>query len=580
MALAVTPGWPTRGPRDDATSATRRAGRLPTGAVVGENPGMNIEQMVAEVFPRSEDVPPAVRLAAPLEQRVHLVNGQLRPWEGPTLEAVSPVRLRSVTGLSPVSVGRFPSLGEREALEALSAARGAYDSGQGAWPTLPVSERIRHVENFARLMVAERARVTNLLMWEVGKSQADSEKEFDRTVQYIRDTCDALKELDRVSSRFTIAEGIFGQIRRAPLGVVLCLGPFNYPLNETFTTLIPALIMGNTVVVKPPRFGVLLWTPLLPALRSAFPAGVVNTIYGDGAKIIGPLMSSGGIDVLAFIGRSRTADILKKQHPRPHRLRSVLGLDAKNPAIVLADADLDLTVAECVTGSLSFNGQRCTALKIIFVHRRVADAFLERFGAAVSQLRCGAPWVDGVAITPLPEPGKPAYLKELIADATAQGARVVNANGGAAKESFFFPAVVGPVGESMRLWREEQFGPVVPVAVFDDIEAPIRYIVESDYGQQVSLFGQDPTTIARLIDPLVNQVCRVNLNSQCQRGPDTFPFTGRKDSAEGTLSVSDALRVFSIRTLVAAKATDANKVLVTDILRDRHSNFLSTDFIF
>ena len=103
--------------------------------------------------------------------------------------------------------------------------------------------------------------------------------------------------------------------------------------------------------------------------------------------------------------------------------------------------------------------------------------------------------------------------------------------------------------------------------------------MESSFGQQVSLFGSAPGTLARLIDPLVNQVCRVNLNSQCQRGPDAFPFTGRKDSAEGTLSISDALRVFSIRTLVAAKGTEANKALVSGIVRRRRSSFLSTDFI-
>ncbi|MDD2837653.1 MAG: aldehyde dehydrogenase family protein, partial [Sulfuricurvum sp.] len=116
--------------------------------------------------------------------------------------------------------------------------------------------------------------------------------------------------------------------------------------------------------------------------------------------------------------------------------------------------------------------------------------------------------------------------------------------------------------------------------VFDDISEPMEYVIESDYGQQVSLFGTDPHRIAELIDPLVNQVCRVNLNSQCQRGPDIFPFSGRKDSAEGTLSVSDALRVFTIRTLVAAKETDDNRDLIRSIVRDRSSSFLSTDFIF
>jgi glyceraldehyde-3-phosphate dehydrogenase (NADP+) len=156
---------------------------------------------------------------------------------------------------------------------------------------------------------------------------------------------------------------------------------------------------------------------------------------------------------------------------------------------------------------------------------------------------------------------------------------VINPAGGTVNETFFYPAVLYPVNENMRVYHEEQFGPVIPVLSFNDINQPIRYMVESNYGQQVSIFGSNPDVIADLIDPLVNQVCRVNINSQCQRGPDTFPFTGRKDSAEGTLSVSDALRVFTIRTLVAAKEGDLNKALITDIVREHKSNFLSTDFI-
>jgi glyceraldehyde-3-phosphate dehydrogenase (NADP+) len=185
----------------------------------------------------------------------------------------------------------------------------------------------------------------------------------------------------------------------------------------------------------------------------------------------------------------------------------------------------------------------------------------------------------GVTVTPLPDQDKPAYLSELIADAAQLGAQVVNERGGSVYGSFFYPALVYPVNEQMRLYHEEQFGPVVPVLPFDDIGIPIRYIVESPYGQQVSIFGRDPAALASLIDPLVNQVCRVNINSQCQRGPDIFPFTGRKDSAVGTLSVSDALRAFSIRTLVAARDLDANKALISAIVRERRSNFLSTDFI-
>ncbi|MEI7483057.1 MAG: aldehyde dehydrogenase family protein, partial [Elusimicrobiota bacterium] len=315
------------------------------------------------------------------------------------------------------------------------------------------------------------------------------------------------------------------------------------------------------------------------AFRDSFPKGVVNTLYGEGRKIIGPIMKTGKVNVLAFIGSSKVADILKQQHPAPHRLRCVLGLDAKNAGIILPDADIDLAVKECVTGALSYNGQRCTALKILFVHRSIQNEFLEKLVAGVDLLKAGMPWEPEVKITPLPEDEKIPYLADVIADAKKHGAKVINDAGGLTNGNFVHPAVVFPANDKMRLWREEQFGPVIPVVPFDDIKEPLKYVVDSDFGQQVSVFGSDESKIAPMLDTLVNQVCRVNLNSQCQRGPDAFPFTGRKDSAEGTLSVSDALRVFSIRTLVAAKDSDANKRLIRDIIRQRKSKFLSTDFI-
>ncbi len=532
-------------------------------------------------FPLIEEIPDRFRFSALIRQDEYLINGELLKWQGPLQEVFSPVCTRDREGTtSQVLIGSYPMLTSKEAKMALAAAVGAFDHGRGHWPTLSVEERIACMEDFTFRMKERRESVIRLLMWEIGKSYADSVKEFDRTIDYIRDTIDAVKELDRNSSRFQIEQGIIGQIRRSPLGVVLCMGPFNYPLNETFTTLIPALIMGNTVIFKPPKYGVLLHQPLLEAFRQAFPPGVVNTVYGDGPQVVGPLMESGQVDVLAFIGSSRVASILKKQHPRPHRLRSVLGLEAKNPAIVLADCDLDLAVNECLLGSLSYNGQRCTALKIIFVHESIAEEFNGKMAAAVNNLICGMPWDEKVQITPLPEAGKTEYLGELVDDAVKKGAVILNADGGKIDHTFFTPALLYPVTKDMRLWQEEQFGPVVPIVPFNDIKEPLDYVTSSNYGQQLSIFGENPDDIAHLIDPLVNQVCRLNINSQCQRGPDVFPFTGRKDSAEGTLSVSDALRVFSIRSLVAAKSTELNKHIITSIVKEDKSNFLSTDFIF
>ncbi len=524
-------------------------------------------------------IPEQYKPNIPYIQSEYLINGKIRKWEGDFQEVYSPVSYQHNEIIGNF-LGAYPLMGKKEALEALDAAVIAYDNGKGAWPSMKIEERINYIRRFVLLMKEQKELVVKLMMWEIGKSLPDANKEFDRTVDYIQDTIEAIKALDRDSSRFTVSQGIIAQIRRAPLGVVLCMGPFNYPLNETFTTLIPALIMGNTVIFKPPKLGVLLHHPLLRAFQSVFPKGVVNTVYGNGETVIGPLMQSGLINVLAFIGSSRVADLLKKQHPKPHRLKCVLGLEAKNPAIIMKDADLDATVRECLLGALSFNGQRCTALKIIFVQEEIVSRFLETLSMMVENLKQGLPWEEGVDITPLPEPGKSEYMTELIDDAISHGAHVVNPTGGKFDGSSFFPAILYNVNNQMRIYHEEQFGPLIPVVSFKDIKEPLDYVVGSNYGQQASVFGNNPQEIAALVDILVNQVCRVNINSQCQRGPDNFPFTGRKDSAEGTLSISDALRVFSIRTLFAAKENEGNKKIITTILKDDYSNFLNTDFIF
>jgi glyceraldehyde-3-phosphate dehydrogenase (NADP+) len=348
---------------------------------------------------------------------------------------------------------------EEAAIAGLNAAVRAWDHGRGSWPTMSVAARVAAVEAFAAEMSKVRDELVNLLMWEIGKSFDDSIKEFDRTLQYIHKTVDAVKELDRTNSRFSLDGGVIAQVRRAPLGVCLSMGPFNYPLNEMYTTLIPAIIMGNTVVVKPPKFGVLLHQPLLRAFAESFPPGVANFIYGKGATITPALMKSGSVDVLALIGSSRAADMLKREHPRPHRLRSILGLEAKNPALVMADADLNVAVREIVAGALSSNGQRCTGLKLTFVHSSIADVFLEKLSEAINALPIGLPWDQGVKLTPMPEFHKAETMQALVDDAVNKGAQVVNADGGSACETLYFPAVVYPVRPGMELYTKEQFGP-------------------------------------------------------------------------------------------------------------------------
>lgn len=524
-------------------------------------------------------MPPIVKPQV-LDIQDYLLDGQILPWEGPFTKVYSPIKSQSAEDAHLAYLGSYPEMDEEAALAALNAACKAYDRGRGLWPTMAVEDRIAAVEKFAKLVIAEREHIVQLLMWEIGKSRTDAEKEFDRTIEYIYLTIDELKNLERTQSRFVIEKGIIGQIRRTPLGVVLVMGPYNYPFNETYTLVLPALIMGNTVVMKPPRPGTLMHYYLQKAFQESFPPGVINYIYGRGSVVVPPLMQSGRVNVLAMIGTSRVADSLKKLHPKSNRLKSILGLDAKNPAVILPDADVSTAASECITGAFSFNGQRCTAIKIIFVHRSLTNAFLKEFSAKADALKVGLPWEEKVNITPLADENKPKYLQELVEDAIRKGAAVQNATGGRRNDPFYAPTVLYPVNASMRIYHEEQFGPVVPVVPYDSMEEIFDYLENSDYGQQISIFGHSPELIGKLTDQLVNMVSRVNINSQCQRGPDILPFTGRKDSAEGTLSVYDALRSFSIRSVVAAKMDESSKILLREIVNQGHSNFISTRFVF
>ncbi len=502
------------------------------------------------IFPGKEEVPLEFRVEPDEYEGLCLYGGRIGRWEGRHMEVVSPIRLRQKDELVHHVIGRVPSMDRTASLVALEAAKRAWNNGRGEWPTMSMEGRIAAIEAFLSRMAALREEAVKLLMWEVGKSLAESRKEFDRTLEYMDRTLLAVRKMSAPADLFREA-GITARIGLAPLGICLVMGPFNNPLYETYTTLCPALLMGNTTIVKPPRFGVLVHQLMLGPLAECFPPGVVNVISGNEASLIEPLMESGDIDVLSFVGSSRTANTLHRLHPRPARLRTVFGLDAKNPALIMADADLDETVKECLPGALFFNGQRCTALKIFFVHEAVADAFLERYCAAVNDLPIGLPWSEEVKITPLPDVEKVSSMKAYVDDAVAKGARVKNAGGGTSCETLYFPAVLYPVSAGAAIYHSEQFGPVVPICPYRDEEEVLRFVAASTYGQQVSIFGGDPGKIGRLARELANQTSRVNINCQCRRAPDALPFTGRKDSGNATLSITDTLRCFSIPSVFA-----------------------------
>ncbi|SEO05762.1 Aldehyde dehydrogenase family protein [Niastella yeongjuensis] len=248
---------------------------------------------MVDLFPAIDEIPAEIRMEKPLFQKHILVNGELVEWNGPNHLVSSPIYVRDRNGqYIPVMIGSYPLGSVKEAGEALLAAVKAFDHGRGLWPSMSMQDRIERLEDFTAKMVSRRQEIVKLIVWEIGKTIGDAGKEFDRTVDYIRETIKAASRLNNRNLRVVSSNNFIGHNRKVPFGVVLCMGPFNYPLNETFTTLIPALLMGNTILFKPPKQGTLLFAPLLEAFAEAFPNGVVNTVYGRGRDVVPALMQS------------------------------------------------------------------------------------------------------------------------------------------------------------------------------------------------------------------------------------------------------------------------------------------------
>jgi glyceraldehyde-3-phosphate dehydrogenase (NADP+) len=501
-------------------------------------------------------------------------------------------------------IGQLPQMSRAQTLEVLKDAEDAWDGGSGVWPQMPFRERLEAIENLIRdLETNQREKMVRVLMWEIGKNRKDAESEFDRTMQFGRQVMQVVRGFDVDKSSEDTGpvqdtDDEFGGswksigstmafVRRAAVGIVLCLGPMNYPLNETYATLIPALLMGNVVLMKVPTVGGLVHSLTMEAFQKALPTGAMNFVSGRGRETMPVLMETGKIDALAFIGGSGAADTLIRQHPHPHRLKIFLQLEAKNMGIFLPDIfgkpeELSKAVDQSVLGALSFNGQRCTSLKLFFIPKGHGAGFSKMLADKIDGMHTGLPWQTWgddddsekptySHFTPLPDKKRTDLMRRLIDDAVAKGATIVNQNGGeilgGPESTLMVPAVLYPVTPDMDIYYEEQFGPVVPVTEYESLDTVLSYGKDGAYGQQVSIFvsEKETKTASLLLDRFSTVFGKININSQCARSPDTLPFSGRRSSAMGVMSVKDALREFSIPTVVAYKDSAVNTRIVQEI---------------
>ena len=546
--------------------------------------GLFVYGLADQVIPSAYSVSPS----DPMYLKKPYVNGAkffhggiIHEYNGKTIDITSPIYNQKTNERT--IIGKLAQMNEDDIPIILDSAKKAWNNGRGIWPQMSPNERILALENIVISLKERRDEIINVLMWEICKSSDDAAAEFDRTMIFIESTIAAFRELDKIEGNWKTINGIIAKFRRTAIGIMLCLGPFNYPFNETYATLIPALLTGNIIIMKIPNLGGLAHILTMEVYAKHLPPGTINFFSGSGKKTMSPIMKTGLIDILAFIGSSKAADSIIKSHPYPHRLKVFLQLEGKNLGIVMSDADINTAVEQITIGSTNYNGQRCTAIKLIMLHKSIVNQFLEKFIISINKLKFGLPWSKNVQITPLAEPEKPKYLLNTITDAVIHGGAVLNVleGGGHLHGSLMRPAIVYPVNNKMKLWSEEQFGPVIPIAVYENNQDIYDYIANSTYGQQISIFttnsqessqesssssqessSSSQESSSELIDILSTNIGRININTQCSRSPDILPFTGRKSSSLGTMSITDAIKQFSIETVIAGKSNTLNNELM------------------
>ena len=376
--------------------------------------------------------------------------------------------------------------------------------------------------------------LATIMMKEVGKAYQDAIKEVERTADLIHYTVEEAIHLSGESlngehfpggSRSKLAV-----IERVPLGVVLAISPFNYPVNLAAAKLAPALITGNTVIFKPATQGSISGTKMIEALaKTNLPAGVLNLVTGKGSVIGDYLIEHDDIALVTFTGGTSTGERIAQ---KAKMIPLVMELGGKDPAIICEDANLELAAKQIVSGAYSYSGQRCTAIKRVLVHRSVADELVSLIQSEVEKLSVGSPEVNAT-IVPLIDEQSADFVQGLIDDALEKGATLVLGN--KREENLIYPTLLDHVTKEMRIAWEEPFGPVLPIIRVDSQEEAIEIANASEYGLQASVFTQNldkALTIARKLE-----TGSIQINGRTERGPDHLPFIGIKKSGLGIQGV-------------------------------------------
>jgi aldehyde dehydrogenase (NAD+) len=455
----------------------------------------------------------------------NLIGGQwVESATGRTFENRNPADSREVVGL-------FQDSDERDVAAAVAAAQKAYAS----WRLVPAPKRGEILFKAAQLLLQRKEQCARDMTREMGKVLAETRGD----VQEAIDMCFFMAgEGRRLYGQTTPSEmpNKFQMSVRQPLGVCGLITPWNFPMAIPSWKILPALVVGNTVVIKPASDTPLSVLNLVQCLLDAgVPDGVVNIVTGSGGKVGEPLMRHPDVKVISFTGSTEVGSRVARVGAEGMKHVS-LEMGGKNPMIVMDDADLELVVEGALWGAFGTSGQRCTATSRLIAHRAIVGELTERLGERAERLVVGNGLDEATQMGPSINQGQLETVIEYVRIGQSEGARLVcggkRLNEGALAHGYFHqPTIFGGVKRTMRLAQEEIFGPVLSVIPVESLEEAVDVANDVPFGLSSSIYTRDVNAAFRAMRDLYTGI--VYVNAPTIGAEIHLPFGGTKGTGNG-----------------------------------------------
>ncbi len=453
-------------------------------------------------------------------------------WRAPSTGKYVPV-VDPSTGRT---LGEAPVASADEARAAVDAAAGAEER----WANVPGHERARLLRAVSDRLLADREVMARLIASEVGKPIVEARVEVDRAVGVYRLAAEEIRHLGGESfpaDAYPLPPGNEQRYLftvRDPIGVVVAIGPFNFPLNLLSHKIAPALAAGNPVVAKP--------TSAAPftALRLAehfaavgLPSGALNVVVGSGGTVGNILVEHPRTRLVTFTGSTEVGKGIAERAGRQAK-RVILEMGGMDPFVVLDDAPLDVVVPAAARGIFSYSGQVCTASKRLLVEETIAEKFARALAERAKSLKVGPALEETTEVGPLIDSEAVERIEALVADARSRSAEVLAGGSrpaGGGNGSFYAPTVLDHVPEEARVARDEPFGPIAPILRFSTLDDAVRIANGTPYGLQAAVYTRDLARGFRLAKRI--RAGGVHLNDPTTLRWDALPFGGIKESGLG-----------------------------------------------